>query len=124
MEIVCISKRQVTCKSWLHLETIYKAGKYEKCKDFAKHIDAMLFFSKLSILKTRSIFICKMIRRKKDLNVIKYILLIIRQFDSAKKLQIAIQVLYICVSCWLLAHESRDLSQAETKIIVVEKLSK
>ena len=28
-------------------------------------------------------------------------------------------VLYICVSFWLLAHESRDLSQAETKIIVV-----
>ena len=26
------------------------------------------------------------------------------------------KVLYICVSCWLLAHKSRDLSQAETKI--------
>ena len=25
-------------------------------------------------------------------------------------------VLYICVSFWLLAHESRDVSQAETKI--------
>ena len=28
-------------------------------------------------------------------------------------------VLYICVSFWLLAHESRDLSQAETKVIAV-----
>ena len=28
-------------------------------------------------------------------------------------------VLYICVSFWLLAHESRDLSQVETKIIVI-----
>ena len=28
-------------------------------------------------------------------------------------------VLYICVGFWLLVHESRDLSQAETKIIVV-----
>ena len=28
------------------------------------------------------------------------------------------RVLYICVSCWLLAHESRDLSQDETKITV------
>jgi len=46
----------------------------------------------------------------------------IRQFDSAKKLQIAIQVLYICVSCWLLAHESCDLSQTETKIIIVDKV--
>ena len=54
--------------------------------------------------------------------VIKYILLIIRQLDGAKKLQIAIQpVLYICVSCWLLVHESRDLSQTETKMIAVEK---
>jgi hypothetical protein len=26
---------------------------------------------------------------------------------------------YICVNFWLLAHESHDLSQAETKIIVV-----
>ena len=26
------------------------------------------------------------------------------------------KVPYICVSCWLLAHKSRDLSQAETKI--------
>ena len=25
------------------------------------------------------------------------------------------KVLYICVNFWLLAHESRDLSQAETK---------
>jgi hypothetical protein len=27
--------------------------------------------------------------------------------------------LFICVSFWLFAHESRDLSQAETKTIVV-----
>ena len=27
-------------------------------------------------------------------------------------------VVYICFSCWLLAHESRDLSQDETKITV------
>jgi hypothetical protein len=43
-------------------------------------------------------------------------------FDSAKKLEIAIQVLYICVSCWLLDYESRDLSQAETEMIAVEKI--
>ena len=30
------------------------------------------------------------------------------------------QVIYICVSFWLLAHESRDLSQAETKITLVK----
>jgi hypothetical protein len=48
-------------------------------------------------------------------------LLILWQFDGAKKMQIAIQVLYICVSCWLLAPESCDLSQAQTKMIVVEK---
>jgi hypothetical protein len=30
----------------------------------------------------------------------------------------------ICLSSWLLAHESIDLSQAETKIIVVYKLKK
>ena len=29
------------------------------------------------------------------------------------------KLLYICVSFWLLAHESHELSQAETKIIVV-----
>ena len=29
-------------------------------------------------------------------------------------------LLYICVSCWLLAHESRDLSQAKTKITLVK----
>ena len=28
------------------------------------------------------------------------------------------KLLYICVSFWLLAHESRDLPQAETKIIL------
>ena len=27
---------------------------------------------------------------------------------------------YICVSFWLLDHESRDLSQAETKLVVVK----
>ena len=31
-------------------------------------------------------------------------------------------VLYICVSFGLLAHESRDLSQAETKITLVKRL--
>ena len=56
-----------------------------------------------------------------ELYVIKYILLIIRQFDSSKKLQIAIRALYICDRCCLLDHELRDLSQAETKMIVVEK---
>ena len=30
------------------------------------------------------------------------------------------EVLYICVSCWLLAHESRDISQAETKKILFQ----
>ena len=30
-----------------------------------------------------------------------------------------LEVLYICVSFWLLAYKSRDLSQAETKINVV-----
>ena len=30
-------------------------------------------------------------------------------------------MLYICVSFWFLAHESRDLSQAETKITLVKK---
>ena len=33
--------------------------------------------------------------------------------------QVIHMVVYICVSFWLLAHESRDLSQAETKINVV-----
>ena len=28
------------------------------------------------------------------------------------------KLLYICVSFWLLAHESRDLPQAETKVIL------
>ena len=59
---VAIDISEITFKSWLHihLETDYKAGKYKKCKEFAKHVDAMLFYSKLNILKTRSIFICKM----------------------------------------------------------------
>ena len=30
------------------------------------------------------------------------------------------KVLYISVSCWLLAQESRDLSQAETKMTIVK----
>ena len=30
------------------------------------------------------------------------------------------KVLYICVSFWLLAHESRDLSEAEKKITLVK----
>ena len=40
-----ILKRLVTFRSWLEirLETNNKVGKYEKCKDFAKHIDSMLF---------------------------------------------------------------------------------
>ena len=29
-------------------------------------------------------------------------------------------MLYICVSFWLLAHESRDLSQAETKMLFLK----
>ena len=29
------------------------------------------------------------------------------------------KLLYICISFWLLAHESRVFSQAETKIIVI-----
>ena len=62
LNVVEILKTHDTFKSWLdiRLETNYKVGKYEKCKDFAKHIDAMLFFSKLNSLKTRPIFKCKM----------------------------------------------------------------
>jgi hypothetical protein len=54
-----IYKRHITFKSWLliHLETYCKVGKNEKCKDFANHIDAMLFFFKLNILKTHSILL-------------------------------------------------------------------
>ena len=33
-------------------------------------------------------------------------------------------MLYICVSSWLLAHESRDLSQAETKRALVKSWAK
>ena len=29
-------------------------------------------------------------------------------------------MLYICVSFWLLAHESRDLSQVETKMLFLK----
>ena len=52
-------ERLLTFKIWLHVqfETYYKAGKNEKCKDFANHIAAMLCFSKLNILKTRSIIL-------------------------------------------------------------------
>ena len=32
----------------------------------------------------------------------------------------SIMVIYICISFWLLAHDSRDLSQAETKITRVK----
>ena len=35
--------------------------------------------------------------------------------DTVGNKEIA-RVLYICVSCWLLAHESPDLFQAEAKI--------
>jgi hypothetical protein len=33
-------------------------------------------------------------------------------------------MLYICVSFWLLAHESRDLSQSETKNALLKSLTK
>ena len=34
--------------------------------------------------------------------------------------RVVTEVLYICVSCWLLARESQDLSQTETKIALVK----
>ena len=39
---------------------------------------------------------------------------------SAPLLAPTTEVVYICSSCWLLAHESRDLSQAEKKVTVVK----
>ena len=42
-------------------------------------------------------------------------------FQKEKVLFRQIQVVYICSSFWLLAVESRDLSQAEKKVIVVKR---
>ena len=38
------------------------------------------------------------------------------KIKSKWEFEVMNQVLYICVSFWLLAHESRDISQVETKI--------